>query len=67
MTSGTHAERVDAPAVRRMTDQFVGSGTKGRMAGKGTILGAVDHPAGVFDADAHCKGFLLHANPLGKQ
>ena len=67
LAARAHTKGIDAPAVRRMTDQFVGSGTKGRMAGKGTILGAVDHPAGVFDADAHCKGFLLHANPLGKQ
>ena len=65
-TARTHAEGINAPAVRGMADQFIGCRAEGRMTCEGTILGFVNKGAGVFDPYTHSKGFLLHTQPLGE-
>ena len=54
----THAESINSPAVRRMTDKFVRCRSERGMAGKGTILGLIDKQPRMFYPHAHCKGFL---------
>ncbi len=67
LAARTHAEGIDAPAIRGMADQFVGCGTEGRMTRKGTILGFIDKNAGMFDPNTHGEGLLLHTQSLGEK
>ena len=67
MTAGTHAEGIDTTSVRRVADQFVGSGAERRMTGKGAVLRTVNKGTRMFNADTHRKGLLHHTDSLGKQ
>ena len=45
-----------------MDGQLVVGGRQGRVRGQGAVLGFIEPPLGVFDADAHGEGLAFHGD-----
>ena len=63
ISSGTHTERVDAPAIGRRMGQFIGCAPKDAV-GCHSILGQINHLLGVFDPQTDGKGFGCHLHAV---